>query len=491
MTEPLTLAEVRDELATSTQPVFYVSRTATHLLGVERYVPGLRFVTLVDSWEGEHPAVFVPGNIPNPAPRGNVNVVNWLLRNPVVREYIAGHTPAGKVPHIMLAFFNEESERICREAGYELIMPSHELRERLDSKMVTTRIGNEAGVQSVPNLLTTITGYEDLIEQSTNAGLGTDLVLQTAYGNSGETTYFVRDREDFDRVASQVTGSSTAAPEVKVMKRINHVPLAVDAVVMPGGTAVGPILSEVTGHKELTEYAGGWSGNELSPDLMSPETRAEGVEMVRRFGDRLADEGYLGTFGIDLLIDTDTGDVFLGEMNPRLTGTMSISNLLTGPFTELPFIALHLFAYQQPGVRVNAEAISRGSAEVNPTEWSHMIIRQTRRRPVKLLTVPATGVYRHTSGRLEFVREARDWHDLKPGEVFYLCGVSRDAFSTLGTDLGVVYTRNRVQTGAFDLTSDARDLIRAIHALYDMQELTGLQNFVRKVRLGIAQLLGR
>lgn len=491
MTEPLTLADVRDALATSTQPVFYVSRTATHLLGVERYVPGLRLITLVDSWQGEHPAVFVPGNIPNPAPRGNVNVVNWLLTNPLVRDHIASHTPAGAVPQILLAFFNEESERICSEAGYELIMPSHQLRERLDSKMVTTRIGNEAGVASVPNLLTTITGYDDLIEQSTKAGLGTDLVLQTAYGNSGETTYFVQSREDFDRVARNVTGTLATAPEVKVMKRINHVPLAVDAIVMPGGTAVGPILSEVTGHQELTEYAGGWSGNELSPDIMTPATRAKGVEMVRRFGDRLAEEGYLGTFGIDLLVDTDTGDVYLGEMNPRLTGTMSISNLTTGPFAELPFIALHLFAYQQPGVRVDTETISRGSAEVNPTEWSHMIIRQTRPRPVKLLSVPATGVYRHEHGRLEFVRASQDWQDLAPGEVFYLCGVTRDAFSTLGTDLGVVYTRNRVQTDTFDLTREARDLIRAIHALYDMRELSGLQNFVRKVRLGVAQLLGR
>ena len=43
--------------------------------------------------------------------------------------------------------------RSARELGYQLILPPHALRPRLDSKIVTTRLGNEAGAASVPNVL--------------------------------------------------------------------------------------------------------------------------------------------------------------------------------------------------------------------------------------------------------------------------------------------------------------------------------------------------
>ena len=55
-----------------------------------------------------------------------------------------------------MVFFDEETERICEELGYDLILPSAELRERLDSKLVTTRLGNEVGAPSVPNIIATV-----------------------------------------------------------------------------------------------------------------------------------------------------------------------------------------------------------------------------------------------------------------------------------------------------------------------------------------------
>ena len=479
------LEEVAQRLRASKQPVFYVSRTATHLVGVEAFVPGLSFITLVDSWNATHPAVFVPSNIPNPAPRGNISVVNWLLKNPEVIAHMRARTPEGLKPQVLLAFFDETSEALCREMGLELIMPSNALRHRLDSKMVTTQLGESVGVMSVPNVITRVASWAELTRAASENGLGSDLVVQTAYGNSGETTYFIDTQERYEAVAAKLRDV-----DVKIMKRINHLPLAVDAIVTGNGTVVGPILSEVTGHRELTEHAGGWSGNEMSPSVMSAEARAKGVEMVRRFGDGLAREGYRGTFGIDLLIDTDTDEVYLGELNPRLTGTMSITNIPTGAFAALPLIALHIAEYSGLDVRVDAAELCEASAAAGASseEWSHMIIRATDPRPHRILQAPLTGVYRAVSGasRLEFVREARDWHSLQPGEVFYLNTVADGGFSTRGTDLGIVYARTRVQDNERNLTPEARELIASAHALYRMSVLSGVQNFVRKARLAIA-----
>ena len=63
---------------------------------------------------------------------------------------------------IAMVFFDEETELICEELGYDLILPSDALRRRLDSKIVTTRLGEEAGAPSVPNVLGRADSYAEL-----------------------------------------------------------------------------------------------------------------------------------------------------------------------------------------------------------------------------------------------------------------------------------------------------------------------------------------
>ena len=54
----------------------------------------------------------------------------------------------------------------------------------MDNKIETVRIGNRAGVPSVPNVLAKIESYEQLREVTRD--LGRHLVLQSAFGDSGK-----------------------------------------------------------------------------------------------------------------------------------------------------------------------------------------------------------------------------------------------------------------------------------------------------------------
>ena len=67
----------------------------------------------------------------------------------------------------------------------------------MDSKIETTRLGNEAGVPSVPNTMGRATTYREVLDLATAAGLGSDLVIQTPYGDSGQTTFFVANEDDW------------------------------------------------------------------------------------------------------------------------------------------------------------------------------------------------------------------------------------------------------------------------------------------------------
>ena len=498
-TAPLrTLAEIKAFLADSPQPVFYLSRSATNLLGVDRVAGGFRYITLSDSWDGAHPRTFSPTNVPKLEPRGNVNVVNWLLRNDQVQAYIAEHTPAGYTPQIAIAMFDAESERICAELGYQLIMPSTALRQRLDSKIVTTELGNEAGTPSVPNMLTKITGWEDLRAQSEAAGIGDNLVIQLAYGDSGRTTYFVKSRADFDAIASEVSGHGDSAPTIKVMRYINHQPLATEAVITGAGTVVGPVLREITGHPELTRYRGGWAGSEMYPSLVSDETRARVSEVVQRFCDRLAVEGYRGILEVSTLLDTDTGEVWLGELNPRISGSSSHSNLQglstapgrTDTHPALPLFAFHLLEYAGVEFELPLDEIHAESARATAGQtWSTLVMQHQRPHTERVTAAPRTGRYRITpNGALEFVSPDLDWQTIsEPDEAFWFRSVGEGEIVSTGGDVGMLITRRRSQEEHYALTEGTKRLIPALLSKYEGKRLSTVQRYWRA---GLRRLRG-
>src|SRR6202049_4856779 len=141
------IAEGRNFFRTNQQPIYFVGPTAFNLLGIDRWVRNFQYITYYDSWDGQHPRVFAPENRPYIEFESSEQINNYLLRDPEVQEHLRRR---GGVPLIAMVFFDEETEQICQEQGYKLILPPDSLRRRLDSKIVTTRLGNEAGAQFVP-----------------------------------------------------------------------------------------------------------------------------------------------------------------------------------------------------------------------------------------------------------------------------------------------------------------------------------------------------
>src|SRR3954469_25973526 len=122
--------------------------------------------------------------------------------------------------------FDEETEALTAELGLEIVHPAAALRERLDSKIVTTRLGNEARVPSVPNVLGRAESYDALLALAAGKELGEDLVVQTPYGDSGKTTFFLASQDDWDRHADTLVGQ-----ELKVMTKIRNYEVAVEAAI--------------------------------------------------------------------------------------------------------------------------------------------------------------------------------------------------------------------------------------------------------------------
>ncbi|MFJ6419078.1 biotin carboxylase [Paeniglutamicibacter sp. NPDC091659] len=459
------ISEVRHFFRTNDVPVFFIGATPFNLLGLDRWVRNFTYISYYNAWDGAHPRVFTPAHKPYREFESGEEINNWLLLNAEVRARMARDLRPGVRPKVAMVFFNEETEQICNELGYDLILPSAELRRRLDSKIVTTQLGNEAGAPSVPNVLTNGSDWKTLRLDADKAGLGDELVVQTPYGDSGKTTFFIANEADWDNHAAEIVGE-----EIKVMRRINNLAVAVEAVLTRSGTVVGPFLAELAGHKDLTPYPGGWCGNEMHPDVLTASQRARAMDLVQRMGDRLVVEGYRGFFEVDVLVDLDTDEVYLGELNPRISGASAITNVTAGAYADVPLFLFHLLEYMDVDFELDVNEINeRWEALSGADVWSHMIIKETSDRVELLTATPATGLYYlDANGALVFSGAALDWHLLQnESEAFFLRVYGPGDYRWKGADLGILVTKGRLQidrNGTSQLSIRAKHFIDCIRA---------------------------
>jgi hypothetical protein len=468
------ISEIRHFFRTNDVPVYFIGATPFNLLGLDRWVRHFTYVSYYDGWDGGHPRLFSPSHKPYIEFQSGEEINNWLLTNAEVRAHMARNRAPGVRPKVAMVFFDEETERICDELGYDLILPPCQLRDRLDSKIVTTELGNEAGVASVPNVLTRVDDWAGLREIAKAADLGDELVVQTPYGDSGKTTFFISSDADWEAHRDEMVGE-----DVKVMRRIRHQPVAVEAVITRHGTIVGPFMSELTGYPELTPYAGGWCGNEMFPEVLSGELRRRSVDLVRRLGDRLAQEGYRGFFELDILVDLDRNDVYLGEINPRISGASAITNVTAGAYADVPLFLFHLLEFMGVDFELDVDDVNeRWDRLASSDLWSQMIVKHTVASTEHITAAPRTGSYvMGDDGRLAFRRPALDWHQLhNDDECFYLRIYGPGDYRWKGADLGVIVTKGRLQTSSRDESSyrlgiRARHLVKSLLEMYEAEPL--------------------
>src|SRR5699024_5358023 len=161
---PRNVSEVRHFFRTNQTPIYFVGATPFNLLGIDRWVRNFSYVTYYDVWVGGRARVFSPRYKRYVILDCGAVIKNSLLLEAEVSAHMTRSIPHGERVKVAMVFFDEETERICRELGYDLILPSAALRNQLDSKIETTKLGNEAGAFSVPNVLTTADTFQELTD---------------------------------------------------------------------------------------------------------------------------------------------------------------------------------------------------------------------------------------------------------------------------------------------------------------------------------------
>lgn len=446
-------------------PLYFISATNFNLLGADEWIKGFKFICHIECFDGQHPNVFSPKEeMPHDEFTSIEDINNYLLMHPEVQNYIKLREKNGVAGKVMFLMFDEKTEALAAKLGLEIMFPPAEMRTFMDNKVNTNRIAEKAGVACVPYVLSKVKNYENLGKVSAQK-LGTDLVIQTPFGDSGHTTFFISNEEEYDKYAEEIE----AEDEVKIMKRINCRGSAIEACVTKHGTIVAPLMTELVGFKELTPYKGGWCGNEIFPDSFTPALRQKARKYTQLFGDQLRQEGYKGYFELDFLIDQDNGEIYLGELNPRVTGASSITNHAVFALADAPLYLFHILEWMDVDYEFSVKAINdRWARQENSDSWSQMIIKHTQNTIEYVNEAPQSGIWRmFDNGHIQFDR--MDTHRRaveSESEAFFLRISKPGNYFYEGADMGILVARGRMMTEDFQLTARARAWIDAIHSKY-------------------------
>lgn len=458
------LADIKAYFKSNETPIYFISATNFNLLGMDEWVNNFKFISHIDCFDGQHPNLFSPKEeVPHEEFQSIEDINNYLLEHPEVLNFIRSRSVSGKPGKALFLMFDERTEQIARNIGLDVCFPPARLRSFLDNKVNTNRIAEKAGVPCVPYVLSNISSYEHLCEVAVS--LGTELVVQTPFGDSGHTTFFISSEAEFKKYEEEIT----AEKEVKIMKRINCYGTAIEGCVTRHGTLVAPLMTELVGFKELTPYKGGWCGNEIFPNAFTADIREKAKTYTRLFGDQLRKEGYKGYFELDFLIDKDNGEIYLGELNPRISGVSSLTNHARFAMEDVPLFLFHLLEWLEVPYEIDTQELTnRWSKAENMDSWSQLIIKHTRKSLELAIKAPASGIWEmKKNGNIQY--EKMNFHRqsvIDDNKAFYLQITQKDGYLYEGADLGILVMRGRLMNDNFELSERGKRWIRAIRSHY-------------------------
>ncbi len=233
-------------------------------------------------------------------------------------------------------------------------------------------------------------------------------------------------------------------------------------------------MTELVGFPELTPYRGGWCGNEIFSTAFTPKVRNKARELTFKFGEQLRKEGYRGYFELDFLIEEKTGEIYLGELNPRITGASSMTNHAAFAHADAPLFLFHLLEFSGVPFKLDVNELNdRWADQANIDSWCQMVVKHTDDNVDIVTQAPESGIYKmQDDGTLVYDRF--DYHRRaveSEKEAFFLRILGPGDFRYEGADLGILVTRGRAMDNKFKLTQRSKKWIDGIKSQFAAKPL--------------------
>jgi len=165
--------------------------------------------------------------------------------------------------------------------------------------------------------------------------------------------------------------------------------------------------------------------------------------------------------------------VYLGEINPRVTGISALTNMSSFCQKSIPLFLLHLLEFSNLELRIDATVFNDSSMNFKHPEFGQLIFKCLE-DDLKIITdTPKTGVYVESpAGKMEFVRYEDDATNLKDKEFYVLQVLQANEYAYKGADLLILFTNSALKQEAGDITATAKNYIKLINSNISYRSLT-------------------
>jgi ATP-grasp domain-containing protein len=226
---------------------------------------------------------------------------------------------------------------LCASLGWRLLNMPERIIGEVGDKLRLPDLLSRSGVPVIAHRLLTRASAREA-DKIWDALSWPRLVVQTGENDStGRGTFLVVSLGELKAVLEEL-----APRPVKVARFMAGRLLTISACATSRGTFASRLSRQLVGLDLLTTQWSAHCGNEC---LDEGELTTDEVEVIRRccrrIGRELAHDGFVGQFGLDLVLD-DEGAPWVLEINPRLQSVSSLVHAAELEAGDVPLQALHL-----------------------------------------------------------------------------------------------------------------------------------------------------
>ena len=207
-------------------------------------------------------------------------------------------------------------EKNCQENNWPLLNPNAALAAKVEEKITQ--------VEWLGELKKFLPSFEIKISREIK-WTGEKFILQFNRAHTGSGTILVENETQLKEIQTKFPDR-----EVRVTKFVDGSMLTNNNVVCGKKVLCGNINYQITGLKPFSNLPFATIGNDwaLPNKLLNSKQKQAYFDMAQAVGTKLAQDGWRGLFGVDVMLEKNTGKLYLIEINARQPASTTFESQL-------------------------------------------------------------------------------------------------------------------------------------------------------------------
>jgi len=411
-------------------------------------------------------------------PNVNVAKVNQqeLLDQEVSQEYLSKFDN----PFIFVRKTTPSTQHLTDEKHLKLLGNSKTVRDPFENKLIFRQTLESIGIKTIDGFSIPYREMNFDVIKKAQSKLGEKLVLQAAEltHGGGVGTGFIEDKNDYDtymdRMDRVINLNGRKIENINITKFVSGTPSSVLGCVTKFGVIVGSIQTQIQDIPEVCNLSKGdgvYCGHDWYYKKTTRKIYDQVYKITSEFGKKISQSGYKGIFGLDLIIDYETGQVYPIECNPRYTDALPVASFLAMEKRINSLEYYHFLEHLGLDYKLNIKRINKRYRR--QFKGSQILLMSKSDSLTKNNKELQAGIYEYKNGDIFLIKESFEIKDIRNKNQFLITdGVpfANTTFKSRSRIARLLFKKSILKNDK-ELEDDIKDLINLIYNKFEFKEI--------------------